>query len=138
MTPARVDDRVIDGIEVRWVSDPPRSGTRVTAASPELRVVSDYLTRSTWRDLPSIIRHVAEEQDLDINGSGFSFDDDGVTLHDPLEELTLSPAAFHRVMLRFFLAIRAGVGHGDVPLDREGWWPEFLRRLDALQARLAD
>ncbi len=76
--------------------------------------------------------------DLDINGSGFSFADGSVTLHDPLEELTVTVAAFRRVMLRFFLAIRAGVDHGDARLEQEAWWPEFLRRLDALQARLAD
>ena len=137
MTPATLDDALIDGIDVNWVDDPPWHGTRVVAPSPELRVVTDYLTRPTWKDLPSIIRHVTEEQDLDINGSGFSFDDGSVTFHDPLDELTLSAVAFRRLMLRLFLAIRAGGDHGETPLDRESWWPEFLSRLDALQARLA-
>lgn len=131
-----IDDARIDAIDVHWVRDPPWSGTRVTDPSPELRVVKDYLTRTTWNDLPSLVAHVVNRQDLDINGSGFSFEDGTVTIHDPIEELTVTAPAFARLMLRFFLAVRAGADRGEL-LDREPWWPDFAARVAELRAQVA-
>ncbi|HLP90383.1 MAG TPA: hypothetical protein VK184_17580 [Nostocaceae cyanobacterium] len=120
-----IEDDLIDEIEVIWKNAPPWSGTRVKNPIPELRVINDYFYRTTWSDIPSILNSIRIGYSLDINGSGFDFQDGKVLLYDLLDEIEISKNAFLRLICRFFVTLYNGASQHQESVIQEKWWTDF-------------
>ena len=140
-----IDDSAIDAVGVVWDASSAHSGPRVVDAPPSLRVVRDFLTRSTWQRfaqfiLPGVLAHHGRVD----NDSGFRFqgdldpDDDplpGVELFDPIDTIYLGEGAFDRLMSRFFEAIVDGVTAHSRHEVTEAWWNHFVAGTQELTTR---
>lgn len=138
-----IDDRLLDMLKIEWGEESPQySGPRVTAVSPEIRVLQDLLTTKFWSSLvqfiaPGILNHHGRVDEY----SGFLFPDDldpgdesfeGVKVFDPLTTIYVSQDAFDRLLSRYFQAIIEGVTKYNKDEQKEDWWPEFANIAEQL------
>ncbi|MCB9765385.1 MAG: hypothetical protein H6739_36765 [Alphaproteobacteria bacterium] len=96
--------------------------------------------------LTSYARAIRERHGYAIEGTGFIYSTDieeedeeapldGVRIFDPFDEVDVTEAEFDAFMLKVFdawIAISARQY-----LDRERWWPEFIRDVEVIRARVA-
>lgn len=130
-----LNDDLLDAVEILWETHPPSLRARIpTATTTEetvgLRVVDDYLSRSTWSDLPLILRCLGRRNGLDVNGSGFDFEGETVNLYDPLDDVDIETGAFLRLMHRYLSTLRSGALAEREILLEAAWWPDLVDALD--------
>ena len=141
-----IADRTVDALRIIWDQSPGYIGPRVVVASPELRMIKDFLSRETWQHfvqfiVPGALHHHGRVMEY----SGFKFqgdldpDDepfDGVEMFDPIETIHISEGAFDRVMSRYFGVIIQGVTAHQGPELQEGWWPAFVTNARLIDERV--
>ncbi|MCB9765388.1 MAG: hypothetical protein H6739_36780 [Alphaproteobacteria bacterium] len=100
---------------------------------------------SSWT-LPRVAEAMVAGHGVGMELFGFLYDTDldeeddedpfvGVQIYDPDEEVVLSHADFDDLMLRVFDAWIVSTDQHH--LDREPWWPDFLRDVETIRARAA-
>lgn len=139
-----IANKTLDDIDIIW--DNIDKKARVLNCSPQLRVISDFFSRTQWSTLMYIAQAVRDEENMGINGSGFRYahnelDPDeepfeGVEIYDPLGELYLTPAAFDRLMNRFFSALRDGAIKQQAQIVQQSWWRNFIKNAKYVEKRV--
>lgn len=107
--------------------------------------IRDLLRSFTWRELPTVMRGMLEQEGVSLDPRGFYFpgddlDDDeepfeGVQIMDPLDTVYADLDAFNRLMTRFFSAVLEGAIREGHAVCMEPWWPQIVEGARTLKAR---
>jgi len=100
-----------------------------------------------WEAMPYAARAVTRGVGMSYDDAGFRYPGedldpgeepfDGVQVHNPLGEATVSIPAFERLMLRYFRALITGAERLHDSVVEEAWWPEFVTLTNEWERRLA-
>ncbi|MCB9765389.1 MAG: hypothetical protein H6739_36785 [Alphaproteobacteria bacterium] len=132
----------IDDIQI-WIGKDRLGPRSQSDAAPPILHVIHFMSSG---DLPSLGRALRNKYGYGIEGTGFTYPTDldeddeeepfeGVQLHDPFDEMVVTEAQFDALMLKLFDAWIAVSAEHD--LDRKPWWPDFLRDVETIRARVA-
>jgi hypothetical protein len=112
------------------------------------RVVFDAMTFLPWYGLAKFATGIEERIGMSFDEVGFRYPVEeelnpgeapfeGVNAWDPLDNVYLSQSAFERAWLRFLTALVQSAEREHDRVEKESFWPEFVARVQRLQARLA-
>lgn len=141
----QIDDAVIDAVTMGWDDTNKLPKPHVANIPPEARVIDDFLNTPFWGDrVRFIFSGVLERTGRISDESGFLFPSDlepddqpfeGVQMFDPLDTITLSDAAFDRLMSRYFRVVLDHAGRMRLPITQEAWWGAFAGAVPQIEAR---
>jgi hypothetical protein len=141
-------DELVDSIVVESAATGrPARGVGIVTGPAAAGPVTITLKAFGWGDIPDAARAVTLGVGMSADDAGFRYPgedldpdeepSDGVQVHNPLGEATVSVPAFERLMLRYFRALITGAERLHDSVIEEPWWPEFVAATEEIEGRVS-